>query len=160
METAFVVRPGERAEFDLGMFAAVPLADTEQTGGAFSLLRTEREPPGFGPPLHRHQDAAEAFFVLQGRYLLYVDDRQEDCPAGTFAYVPQGVPHTFRVVSQTPGTKLNLFTPAAMTGFFADLAAAEAAGDASPETVDTIAARHAMDVLGPVPDTYLRLPDH
>ena len=158
MQTAFVVRPGERAELDLGVFAAVPLAEPEQTGGAFSLLQTRREPPGFGPPLHRHQDAAEAFFVLDGHYVLYVDEEQHDCPSGTFAYVPRAVPHTFRVVSQTPGTKLNLFTPAAMTGFFADLAAAEAQGGASPETVDTIAARHAMDVLGPVPETYLRSP--
>jgi hypothetical protein len=30
-----------------------------------------------------------------------------------------------------------------------------AAATATPERLDTIAARHHMDVIGPVPDTYL-----
>jgi len=40
---------------------------------------------------------------------------------GTFVYVPQGIAHTFKVVSATSGKKLNLFSPAAMIGFFEDL---------------------------------------
>jgi mannose-6-phosphate isomerase-like protein (cupin superfamily) len=39
--------------------------------------------PGFGPPLHLHRDAAEAFFVLQGEYLMFLEDRQQLCPPGT-----------------------------------------------------------------------------
>ena len=50
---------------------------------------------------------------------------------------------------------MNLFSPAAMVGFFEDLASAEAAGQAAPELLDTIAARNNVDLLGPVPDTYL-----
>ena len=74
-------------------------------------------------------------------------------------YVPRGTVHTFRVVSPGPGKKLNIFSPAAMVGFFEDLAAAEAAGTATPVLVDAIAARHRMDILGPVPDSYLRRND-
>jgi mannose-6-phosphate isomerase-like protein (cupin superfamily) len=155
MSEAFFVMPGEGKRLDLGNFEAIVLATAAQTSNEFTLLQTQGEPPEFGPPLHVHRDAAEAFYVLEGDYLMYVDDRQRLCPPGTFVYVPRGVPHTFKVVSAVPGKKLNLFSPSAMVGFFEDLAAAESAGTATPELLDAIADRNHMDVIGPVPDTYL-----
>jgi len=86
---------------------------------------------------------------------MFLEDRREPCPAGSFVYVPLGTPHTFQVTSATPGVKLNLFSPAGMVGFFEELAEAEAAGTATPELLDQIAARHHMEIVGPVPDTYL-----
>jgi hypothetical protein len=65
------------------------------------------------------------------------------------------VPHTFKVVSPEPGTKLNIFGPAAMVGFFEELAEAEANGTATPEMLSRISERHHMEIVGPVPDTYL-----
>jgi mannose-6-phosphate isomerase-like protein (cupin superfamily) len=155
MSEAFIVQPGQGRRLDLGNFEAVVLAAAAQTSGEFTLLQVQKEPPDFGPPLHLHRDAAEAFYVLEGEYLMYIEGRQQLCGAGAFVYVPCGTPHTFKVVSATPGKKLNLFSPAAMVGFFEDLAAAEAAGQATPELLDTIAARNNVDLLGPVPDTYL-----
>ena len=156
MNDAFVVQPGEGRLLDLGTFEAVVLATGSQTDQAFSLLQTQGEPPEFGPPMHVHHDAAEAFYVLEGEYQMFLDDRQEHCPAGTFVYVPRGMAHTFKVVSPGPGRKLNIFSPAAMVGFFEQLAEAEASGRASPELVDEIATRHQMEVVGPVPASYLR----
>ncbi len=155
MSEAFIVEPTEGRLLDLGNFQAVVLATAAQTSGEFTLLQTQNEPPDFGPPLHIHRDSAEAFFVLEGEYLMYVEDRQQLCPPGTFVYVPRDTPHTFKVVSAGPGKKLNLFSPAAMLGFFEELGAAEAAGTATPELLDAIATRHDMLVLGPVPETYL-----
>ena len=159
MTAPYVVLPGEARSLDLGTFAADVLATGEQTGGAFSILRTHGEPPGFGPPLHIHRGAAEAFYVLEGEYLMFLDTEQVRCPAGSFVYVPADLPHTFQVVSDGPGTKLNLFAPAAMVGFFEGLALAEAEGRATPDELDRIAEAHGMTVLGPVPDTYLRASD-
>jgi mannose-6-phosphate isomerase-like protein (cupin superfamily) len=155
MTQAFIVQPDEGRLLDLGNFEAVVLATAVQTSGEFTLLQTRREPPDFGPPVHLHRDTAEAFYVLEGEYLMYVEDRQQLCPPGTFVYVPRNTPHTFKVVSTVPGKKLNLFSPAAMIGFFEELAAAEAAGRATPELLDAIAVRNNVDLLGPVPDTYL-----
>jgi mannose-6-phosphate isomerase-like protein (cupin superfamily) len=152
---AFVVRPGEGRRLDLGNFEALVLATAAQTSDEFALLQTQGEPPGFGPPLHLHRDAAEAFYVLEGEYLVHVAGRRSRCPAGTFVYVPRGTPHTFTVVSTVPGKKLNLFSPAAMTGYFEELAQAAAAGRLTAELLDAIAERHDMDVIGPVPDSYL-----
>jgi quercetin dioxygenase-like cupin family protein len=155
MSEPFVVQPGEGRFLDLGNFEALVLADGPATAGAFSLLRTQGEPTGFGPPLHVHRDAAEAFYVLEGTYLMMVEEREELCPPGSFVYVPPDVPHTFQVVSPEPGGKLNLFTPAAMVGFFEELAEAESNGTATPELLAHISERNGMGIVGPVPDTYL-----
>src|SRR5262245_61967876 len=97
-------------------------ASPSATGGAFSLLAAT-EPPGFGPPLHIHHDAAEAFYVLEGEYIIFLEEREFPCPAGSFIYVPAGLPHGFRV-GGVPSRKLNLYTPAAMVGYFDELSAA------------------------------------
>ena len=155
MDHGFVVQPDQGRVIDLGNFQAVVLADGDQTSGALTVLQTQNEPPGFGPPLHRHRDAAEAFFVLEGEYLMYLDDEQYRCPPGSFVYVPRDVPHTFKVSSKGPGKKLNLFTPVAMTGFFEDLANAEAFGTVTTSALAEIATKNHMEVLGPVPESYL-----
>ena len=86
---------------------------------------------------------------------MFLDGEQHLCPPGAFGYVPRDVPHTFKVSSEGPGRKLNLFTPAAMVDFFEELAAVEATGTATPSVLDEIATRNQMEVLGPVPDSYL-----
>jgi mannose-6-phosphate isomerase-like protein (cupin superfamily) len=151
----YIVLPDEEPPLDLGTFQVQVLATAEQTAGQFSLLKTRAEPPGFGPPLHLHRDAAEAFFVLEGEYLMFFEDRQQLCPAGSFVYVPPRTPHTFKVTSSVAGTKLNVFSPAAMVGFFEALSDAESSETATPERLVEIADQHQMEVLGPVPDSYL-----
>jgi quercetin dioxygenase-like cupin family protein len=155
MTRPFIVQPGEGRLLDLGNFEAVVLADASASSGAFTVLQTQGEPSGFGPPLHVHRDAAEAFYVLEGTYLMHVEERQELCAPGSFVYVPPNVVHTFVVVSEEPGKKLNLFSPAAMVGFFEELAEAEANGTATSERLGEISERNNMGVVGPVPDTYL-----
>src|ERR1700709_2036022 len=98
MTKPFVVQPGEGRLLGPWNFEAVVLADAAATSGAFSVLQTQGEPSGFGPPLHVHRDAAEAFYVLEGTYLMHVEDRQELCVPGSFVYVPPNVVHTFKVV--------------------------------------------------------------
>lgn len=106
-----------------------------------------------------YRDAVESFVVLEGRYRMIIEDRDLECEAGSFILVPRGARHTFR--STTAGSrKLNLYTPAAMVGYFDELAAAIAAGT-DEAGLDEIAGRYAMDVVGDVPAGYLeeRPPD-
>ncbi len=86
--------------------------------------------------------------------IVFVEEREYACPAGTFIYIPSGLVHGFRV-GAVASRKLNLYTPAAMLGYFDELSAAIAGGDASPEALDAIATRYEMEVTGPVPDGYL-----
>jgi hypothetical protein len=128
-------------------------ATDADTDGAFSLLEAA-EPAGFGPPMHIHRDVAEAFYVLEGEYLVFLEEREIRCPAGSFIYVPAGLRHGFRV-GDVPSRKLNLYSPAAMVGYFDELSALIAAGEPDPARLDEIADRYGMDVTGAVPEGYL-----
>ena len=151
--TAFVLGPGDGRSIELGTFAMVVKATEAETGGAFSLLEAA-EPAGFGPPMHVHRNAAEAFYVLAGEYLIFLEEREIACPAGSFIYIPAGLRHGFRVGS-VPSRKLNLYTPAAMVGYFDELSASITAGGSDPARLDEIALRYEMEVTGPVPEGYL-----
>ena len=149
----FVLRPRQGRAIDLGTFQMSVKATGESTGGAFSLLEAA-EPPGFGPPLHIHHNAAEAFYVLEGEYIIFLGDDEHMCPPGSFIFIPAGIRHGFRVGSM-PSRKLNIYTPSAMVGYFDDLGVAMASGDADPDRLNEIALGHGMEVLGPVPKGYL-----
>jgi len=150
---ALVLQPGGGRSIDLGPFAMTVKATGDDTDGLFSLLEAE-EPPGFGPPLHIHHDAAEAFYVLEGEYVMFLEDREVTCPAGSFLFIPAGMRHGFRV-GPVPSRKLNFYFPAAMIGYFDELSAAIALGEADERVLDEIASRHSMEIVGPVPDSYV-----
>ena len=149
----FILRPGEGRSIDLGGFGMTVKATHDDTSGLFTLLEAQ-EPAGFGPPLHIHRDAAEAFYILEGEYIIFLDGREASCPAGSFIFIPAGVPHGFRV-GGVASRKLNLYAPAAMVGYFDELAAAIDAGEVDPDVLAQIARRYSMDVIGPVPEGYL-----
>jgi cupin domain len=124
-----------------------------QTDGVFTLLEAG-EPPNFGPPMHIHHGIAEAFYVLDGEYIIFLDGNESRCPAGSFIFIPPEVPHGFRV-GDVSSRKLNLYLPGRMVGYFDDLSAAMEKGEADPERLNEIAVRYAVEVIGPVPEGYL-----
>ena len=150
---AFVLRPGEGRDVDMGNFRMSLKASGGDTDQAFSLLEAE-EPPNFGPPMHIHHDAAEAFYVLDGEYRIFVEEREFACPAGSFVYIPAGAPHGFRV-GALPSRKLNIYAPAAMVGYFDELASAIARDELDEESLGETARRYGMEVIGPVPESYV-----
>ena len=85
---------------------------------------------------------------------MFLDDREVACPAGSFIFIPAGMRHGFRV-GAAPSRKLNLYFPAVMVGYFDDLSAAIRRGEADESVLDDIARRHSMEIVGPVPDSYV-----
>jgi mannose-6-phosphate isomerase-like protein (cupin superfamily) len=148
-----ILQSQEGRRIDLGAFAMTVKASEDLTAGAFTLLEAT-EPPDFGPPMHIHHNAAEAFYVLEGEYIIFIEDQETRCPAGSFIYIPLGVKHGFRVGSAA-SRKLNLYAPAVMVGYFDELAAAIADGVADDERLGAIAANNGVEVVGPVPQGYL-----
>jgi len=148
-----VLLPGEAKAVELaGAIVRTLHAPGAGDDGAFSLVETEESSEGFGPPLHVHRDAAESFYVIEGEYLMHIDGHDFRCPAGSFVHVPRGMPHTFR--GALGSRKLNLYTPAAMVGYFEELAEA-IKGGVDEEGLSEIAERYSMTVLGPAPEGYL-----
>src|SRR2546423_9434987 len=83
----------------------------EASGGRFALIEF-LFPRHASPPLHTHpQD--ESYFVLEGRLTLRAGEQRFELDAGAAAVVPIGVPHTFRVDSETARV-LVLSTPAGL----------------------------------------------
>jgi quercetin dioxygenase-like cupin family protein len=150
---AYVFGPREGRPIDLGDFAMTVKADEQQTGGVVSVLEAE-EPPGFGPPIHVHHDCAEAFYVLEGEYIMYLEEREFVCPAGSFVFIPQGVRHGFKV-GDGPSRKLNFYFPATMIGYFDDLASALKRESVADEELTRIATAHAVEIVGPPSERYV-----
>lgn len=148
---AYVLQKGEGRTIDLGGFTMTVKTDAERTGGGFSLLEAA-EPPQFGPPLHIHHDAAEAFYVLDGEYIIFLPSGEVRAPAGAFVFIPAGIEHGFRVGS-VESRKLNFYVPAAMVGYFDEIEAA--AGKLDDAMLAALAGRYSMEVTGPVPAGYI-----
>jgi hypothetical protein len=92
--------------------------------------------------------------VLEGEYVMFLDDRAVSCPAGSFIFIPAGMRHGFRV-GEAPSRKLNFYFPAVMIGYFDDLSAAIHRGEADENVLADIARRHSMEIVGPVPESYV-----
>ena len=149
----YVLGPGEGRLIDLGDFGMTVKAAADETAGVVSVLEA-MEPPGFGPPIHVHHDCAEAFYVLDGEYVMHLEGRDVVCPAGSFVFIPQGAAHGFRV-GEVPSRKLNFYFPASMVGYFDDLAAALRRDDVNDDDLDEIAATHSMEIVGPPSERYV-----
>ena len=149
----YALGPGQGRSIDLGDFAMTVKADERQTGRVVSVLEAE-EPPGFGPPIHVHHDCAEAFYVLEGEYIMYLEERELVCPAGSFIFIPQGARHGFKV-GEVPSRKLNFYFPASMIGYFDDLASALQRESVSDQELADIAGAHAMEIVGPPSERYV-----
>ncbi|MGH3065179.1 MAG: cupin domain-containing protein [Gaiellaceae bacterium] len=151
---SYAFGPGEGRPIDLGVgFAVTVLADERRTGGVVSVLETV-EPPAFGPPMHVHHDCAEAFYVLEGEYHMYLEEDEIACPAGSFIFIPQGARHGFRT-GDVPSRKLNFYFPASMIGYFDDLAVALQRDEVNEDELTEIASTHAMEIVGPPSDSYV-----
>lgn len=90
----------------------------EQTGGAFAVW-VETTPPGGGPPPHYHSREDETFYVLEGRFAFYRDERWEEVPVGSTVFMPRNVIHSFKNVGETPGRLLLMTQPSGFEIFFA-----------------------------------------
>jgi quercetin dioxygenase-like cupin family protein len=106
---------GERFWF-LGTLATIRIPG-DAVGGRYALIEF-LFPRGASPPLHTHpQD--ESYFLLDGQMTIQAGHERFELAVGDTAVVPMGVPHTFRVDSETARTLL-LSTPAGIEGLFRD----------------------------------------
>ena len=85
---------------------------------------------------------------------MYLEDREVVCPAGSFIFIPRGARHGFKV-GDVPSRKLNFYFPAAMIGYFDDLAAAIRRDDLDEAGLAEIARAHSMEVVGPPSERYV-----
>jgi quercetin dioxygenase-like cupin family protein len=77
-------------------------------------------PAGEGPPVHIHHHEDEVIHVIEGSYEFWLDGTRFTRSPGASVFLPRGVPHTFRVQSQTARI-LGIMTPGHFEGLFREL---------------------------------------
>lgn len=130
-------------------------ATAEQTEGRFAMFEL-RPPKGFGAPLHVHENEDEFFLVLSGDIRLQHGDEVIEGVAGSLAYTPRGVNHSFTVDSEDARILL-IFGPAGAEEFFREVATPARSFGPPPanepvpdrERLVEIMARHGQTILGP-----------
>jgi quercetin dioxygenase-like cupin family protein len=75
-------------------------ATAEQTGGAFLAFEDLLE-GGKTTPLHRHPDADEIGYVIDGEVLVHAEGKEQRAGRGSVIVTPRGVPHAFLVTSKS-----------------------------------------------------------
>jgi quercetin dioxygenase-like cupin family protein len=127
---------------------------TEDTDGAFFLFEDVMA-GGKTTPLHRHPEADETVYILEGEILVDVDGKRTRVGAGGMTFTPKGVPHAFLVVSDT-ARLLTFQTPGIGQAFYRG--ASEPATDDTSETVDIARVQasakanpRGIEILGPPP---------
>jgi quercetin dioxygenase-like cupin family protein len=138
----------------LGMLQTIKIG-RDVTAGRYGLLEIV-VPEGVGSPWHVHPEEDEWFYVLEGEMTFWVADTRLSLKAGSFAFGPKGVPHTF--YAEAGGAKALVgFAPMQFEGFQREV------GEPAPERVLPppleghpdmelllpIAARNGMQILGP-----------
>jgi quercetin dioxygenase-like cupin family protein len=126
----------------------------EDSGGQVAVVESVGR-LGDMPPLHVHRHDDESFYVLEGELSLHQPGRSLTIGAGEAAFASRGVPHTYRVESETARWLL-IATPAGFDDFVREV------GEPAPEEtlppegrqhdverLGRIAASHGIELLGP-----------
>lgn len=92
-------------------------AHAKNTDGRLGFIEAS-VPPGGGPVAHVHNQASEAFYVLDGELEFLNGDEKIIARSGDFLYVPPGIRHRFRNKSFHTTKLLFLFTPGGLEEAF------------------------------------------
>jgi mannose-6-phosphate isomerase-like protein (cupin superfamily) len=112
-------------------------------------------PAQFGPPLHVHHREDELLQILEGTVRVVCGSDDRTLEAGAFAYLPRGVPHTFKVTGDEPARMLAIFTPGGLERLFVqsgvptERAALPDGDQMPPVALETLTARFGVEHIGP-----------
>ncbi len=122
---------------------------SRDTNGAFTVFEG-RTAPLEGPPLHRHRDQDECWYIVEGEYLFEVDDKEIYASAGATVFAPRGSRHTFQNVGNERGWTITTAIPGGLDLFFEDLETAAPRG-AAPELdkILSVFEKHGLELSGP-----------
>lgn len=120
------------------------------------MLLHQVAPGGVATPLHVQPEDDESFYVLDGEMTFFLEGEPPvRARAGHFVHVPRGVPHAFRVDSET--ASFQTLTTRQHEDFIravADPAPERVLPPPSPPDMDRImaaAGRYGVEILGPPP---------
>jgi oxalate decarboxylase/phosphoglucose isomerase-like protein (cupin superfamily) len=148
--------------------AGMTLKVGAEQSAPWSAFETDVQ-PGFDVGAHRHGEAEELFYILDGELDLLAfeprirtegDWQRWESPsgnkiarggAGSLMYVPAGCPHAFANPGPAPARMLFLVTPAGHERYLRELAELLASGGPPDQTaIAALRARHDIEQLTPL----------
>jgi len=94
-------------------------ATAEDTHGGLTVIE-QTCPPELDAPAHVHETEEQCLYMLAGSLELRCGDAMKTLTEGSFAVLPRGVPHSFKVGAD--GARfLSLTTPAGFEDFARDI---------------------------------------
>jgi quercetin dioxygenase-like cupin family protein len=120
--------------------------DSSDTAGAFCLLVDEL-PPGWSLPAHRHPNAAETIYIVEGALEMFVEDSGARLLAGQSIHVPRGTVHASSNTGAAPTRRVVLFSPAGMEQFFIEVGSSAPDADVDWQAAMASAARHGWEFV-------------
>ncbi|MBC8065178.1 MAG: cupin domain-containing protein [Chlorobia bacterium] len=127
----------------LGSKVTIKLEGSD-TQKMFSIFEIE-DPAGMTGPLHIHHADSEAFYVLEGAYEFQMGDRVERAAAGSFVYIPKGLPRRRRNYAQTTGRVLAVTATSGHEHFYREIAAMKSF---DPARLEVVGRRYGIEMVG------------
>jgi len=137
-----IVASGEGQAYDV--MGATIRARLDTRG--FSVIDDQEAAGGGGVPVHRHRDHDELLYVIEGEVTFKIGEQLTRGTAGTLAYAPRGVEHTYR--SEGPARLLVVWNGGGYTGLFKELAGLPP-GPPDMSQVGPMAQKYGMEITGP-----------
>lgn len=142
---AIIRRPGQGKSVQLAghpMHFLVTGEDTKHTSMFEWTI-----PPGFSTGLHVHRVQEETFYVLEGECDWQVADERVRATAGTYLFLPPGVPHNIANSTDKPARVLMTVSPPGHEHYFEELAEMVARGAVDTDKIASLRARYDTDQL-------------
>jgi len=131
------------------------LASAEQTGGAMTVLEFD-EAEGYVTVLHRHDDADEMIYVIDGSLTVFMDDVRQEVGAGSYILIPKGKVHA---QGNTSGKRVRFLLQLSPSGFerffYGRQELEDRYGVGTPEymrELEALATQCNLTVVGPPPE--------
>ncbi len=122
---------------------------SRDTNGAFAVFEG-RTLPLEGPPLHRHCQHDEWWYIVEGEYRFEIEGEEIYASAGATVYAPRGSRHTFQNVGSERGWTITTVVPGGIDLFFEELDKALPRGAApDPGKMLPIFEKYGQELLGP-----------
>jgi mannose-6-phosphate isomerase-like protein (cupin superfamily) len=129
--------------------AVLPKLIREDCEGRVSVFHMT-VPPMSGPPLHRHSQEDEWFYILDGEITVEVDGQRVVLRPDCSAFAPRGSAHAYQNFGVNTAKMLVMTTPGGFERFFAE---AEAANEGRTEPdfarLEQLMNQYGMELLGP-----------
>ncbi len=136
------------APMNLGGWRFECKLSSRDTRGDLCVYDTVRSIKG-GPPLHRHREQDEWFYVRQGEYLFQVGSESFRLKAGDTLLGPRGVPHAFAALTDASALLIAFQPAGAIEEIFAEVWAVNQSRTVGLEDWRRICGPRSVEIIGP-----------